>query len=223
MTFYSTIDEFGYLKGTIAATVVVDANRHIVVEAIPEGPTLPFTQWKWAESAWELAPDYRGHTWYDPEGINPDFQTDQPDVAPPSGWTYWASGESKQITASAALRDARLQKTALMAEMCGAHITAGFMSDALGVPHHYPAKQQDQANLTASVTDSLIPDLPEGWTTSSWCEIDGVWEMRPHTASQIQQVYRTGKAIILAAMQKNEQLRQQISTADAEQLATILW
>lgn len=223
MIFYATIDEFGYLKGTLAPMAVVDANRHIVVETIPEGPMPPFTQWRWVESAWELAPDYRGHTWYDPQGVDPDFRTTQPDVAPPEGWTYWVPGENKQIAASAVLRDARLQKIALMAGMCGAHITAGFMSDALGVPHHYPANQQDQANLVASVTDSLIPDLPEGWTTPFWCELDGVWEMRPHTASQIQQVGRTGKAEILAAIQKNEMLRKQISTADAEQLSTIIW
>lgn len=107
---------------------------------------------------------------------------------------------------------------------CSAQIMNGFISMSLGEPHHYPAKKQDQDNLVASVTESLIPGLPDDWTTPFWCQaVDGTWAMLPHTAAQIQQVGREGKAATLAAMSKNEQLREQVDAATDEQLDAIVW
>ena len=118
----------------------------------------------------------------------------------------------------------KARKIAAFNAACSAQIMNGFQSVALGEPYHYPAKKQDQDNLFASVAESLIPGLPEGWTTPLWCAaVDGKWEMRPHTVAQVQQVGREGKAATLVAMGKNEQLRQQGDAAADEQLDAIVW
>lgn len=107
---------------------------------------------------------------------------------------------------------------------CSAQIMNGFTSMALGAPYHYPAKKQDQDNLFSSVADSLIPDLPEDWSTPLWCmDVDRTWARRQHTAVQIQQVGREGKLATLAALDKNEDLRLQVDAATAEQLDAIVW
>jgi len=107
---------------------------------------------------------------------------------------------------------------------CRAFIEQGFACAALGAPFVYPAKQQDQANLIASVTDSLLFADDPDWLTPFWCADEvGTWDFRMHTRAQIQQVGRAGKASILAAMQRNEILQRQIAVANAEQLSTITW
>src|SRR5690606_9070720 len=85
-------------------------------------------------------------------------------------------------------------------------IYQGFDSVALGQQHHYPALDKDQQNLTASVLESTIPDLPSAWVTPFWCEVDGEWAFRMHTAQQIQTVGRDGKAVIIACIAQNEAL-----------------
>lgn len=119
----------------------------------------------------------------------------------------------------------KARKIAVLNSCCSLTIMNGFRSDALGEPFYYPAKKQDQDNLVASVTDSLIPNLPEDWTTPFWCmDRTDIWAFRPHTAAQIQQVGREGKAATLAAMTKNEQLRQLVDEAtDEAQLDAIVW
>lgn len=107
---------------------------------------------------------------------------------------------------------------------CRAQIEKGFICAALGTLCLYPAKAQDQANLVASVTDSLLFADDPDWTTPFWCADDqGAWDFRLHTRAQIQQVGRQGKASILAAMQRNEVLQRQIATATEEQLRAIVW
>lgn len=119
----------------------------------------------------------------------------------------------------------KARKTAEFNAYCTTQITNGFTSSALGAPHHYPAKKQDQDNLVASVADSLIPGAPEDWVTPFWCEATGgAWAMRPHTAPQIQQVGREAKVWVLGALMKNEGLRQQVADATTEQqLDDINW
>jgi hypothetical protein len=124
---------------------------------------------------------------------------------------------------SGSLAGKQQRKIAAMNAACQNQIIAGFHSDALGTDHLYPAKTQDQANLVASVTDSLMPDLAENWTTPFWCMEEGVWSYCQHTAAQIQQVGRDGKAAIIAAMMKNEQLAQLINAATLETIDSINW
>ena len=119
-------------------------------------------------------------------------------------------------------------KVAKFAEIdaaCVAAILAGFQCDALGSVHTYPAKQQDQANLTASVTASLIPSLPDDWTTPFWAmDQFGNWAYHMHTAAQIQAVGVAGKSAIAAALVKNAALESLIKAAtDAATLNAIHW
>lgn len=119
---------------------------------------------------------------------------------------------------------ARADKIEEMNVACNAQIVIGFDCSALGSPYRYPAKPQDQANLVASVTDSLLAGGDPDWRTPFWCYDDaGTWDYRPHTIAQIQQVGREGKATIMAALAKNEALRRQIEESSAEQLNDIHW
>lgn len=125
---------------------------------------------------------------------------------------------------TATLDELRAKRAADISNACREHIEQGFTFPALGAPHLYPAKQQDQANLIGSVADSLLFADDPAWTTPFWCADEaGTWEFRLHTRAQIQQVGRAGKASILAAMQKNELIQRQIAAANAEQLAAIVW
>lgn len=126
---------------------------------------------------------------------------------------------------SVLLDQLRADKANAISAACRARIERGFECAALGGVYLYPANAQDQANLVASVTDSLLAGGDPDWRTPFWCaDLTGEqWEFRPHTIDQIQQVGREGKASILAAMQKNEVLQRQIAVASAEQLETITW
>lgn len=117
----------------------------------------------------------------------------------------------------------RAAKVAEMSAACAAAIVAGFKSTALGAEHTYPAKPTDQTNLAGSILDSLIAG-PGDWATPFWCaDSAGAWDFRPHTAAQIQQVGRDGKAAILAAMTRNEALRAQIMESSIAQIDEIHW
>ena len=126
---------------------------------------------------------------------------------------------------SASLEQLRADKADAISAACRAHIERGFECAALGDVYLYPANPQDQANLVASVTDSLLAGGDHDWRTPFWCaDLAGEqWEFRLHTVDQIQQVGREGKGAILAAMQKNEVLQRQIAVATAEELETITW
>ena len=119
---------------------------------------------------------------------------------------------------------ARKAKAQDMNEACRRHIELGFLCAALGAPCLYPAKAQDQANLVASVTDSLLAGDEPDWSTPFWCANEaGEWDYRPHTAAQIRAVGREGKAAIVGALQRNEALQRQIAEASVEQLESIVW
>jgi hypothetical protein len=110
------------------------------------------------------------------------------------------------------LAGAKAAKLAELNTACQQAILAGFASSALGAAYTYPAKATDQQNLTASVVASLLPGLAAGWTTPFWCaDAGGAWAFRAHTAVQIQQVGDDGKTAILAAMQKNQTLADQVN------------
>lgn len=136
-----------------------------------------------------------------------------------------ATWDGSAVVWSAEMPAVRALHVERMRVACEQQIVAGFMCAALGEAHLYPAKVQDQANLIASVTDSLMADDALGWRTQFWCaDAAGAWEFRDHTVAQIQQVGKTGKAAILAAMGKNELLRRQIEAAStAAQIEAITW
>lgn len=123
------------------------------------------------------------------------------------------------------LAQVQAERLALLASECQADIFAGFESSALGAPYTYPAKTTDQANLSASVLSSLLPNLPANWVTPFWCaDASGVWAFVPHTAAQIQQVGVDAKNAILAAMQKNATLAAQVTQATTvADVIAIVW
>tara|TARA_R100000306_G_scaffold60083_1_gene59754 strand:- start:29034 stop:29840 length:807 start_codon:yes stop_codon:yes gene_type:complete len=143
--------------------------------------------------------------------------------ARPSRFHYWDAGvwvldEQEELDA---LID---NKVVELSTACQARIYAGFASSALGQEHHYPALDKDQQNLTASVLDSTVPGLHEGWTTPFWCEIAGEWAFRMHTAEQIQAVGRAGKEVILACLAQNSILAGEARDApNKTALADIVW
>lgn len=179
--------------------------------------------------AWKALPDYRGETWYDTASqeavrINTIGQpaATLTQLAPPSAIATWDG--------SAWVDDLAKAKAAKASEInaaCGAQIVAGVTSAALGDAHTYPCKLTDQANLSASVLDSLLPDNVSNasYSTPFWCaDASGTWGWAMHTAAQIQQVGRDVKAAILAAQSKNAQLQAEIAAAaDLATLDAITW
>jgi hypothetical protein len=127
--------------------------------------------------------------------------------------------------ASESIEALRTRKAVEMSQRCADTILAGFVSSALGSAYTYPAKLNDQANLTASVLASVLPSSGPDWSTPFWCaDVDGKWEFRMHTAAQIQQVGVDAKVAILTCMTINEQLQAQIIAAETTaDLAEITW
>lgn len=123
------------------------------------------------------------------------------------------------------LAEAKALQVSRVNAACQAAIYAGFTSSALGAPHSYPAKPQDQANLVASVMSSLLPNVQSGWTTPYWCaDSDGKWSYAPHTAAQIQQVGSDGKAAVIAALDRCASLQAEIAEAlSADVVLRIAW
>jgi hypothetical protein len=105
-------------------------------------------------------------------------------------------------------------------------INNGFVSWALGSPHLYPSIPPARADMTASVTASLLPDLPEDWTTPFWCQdgSTGKAALVDHTAEQIRQAGSDGKAFADAAEQKLAGLLAQVDAAETtDAVNKIIW
>ncbi|MFV0411128.1 MAG: hypothetical protein ACK5LJ_15945 [Paracoccus sp. (in: a-proteobacteria)] len=131
----------------------------------------------------------------------------------------WVLDADEELTAI------KQQRILQLSQDCQMQIYAGFTSDALGALHQYPALGKDQQNLTASVLDSTVPGLPDGWQTPFWCaDPDTVWDFRMHTADQIQQVGRDGKQRILACLAHNKTLADQVLAAsDVPTVLAVEW
>lgn len=112
------------------------------------------------------------------------------------------------------LSDLKTQKINELTSLCGQSIVSGFTSSALGSDYHYPSKQTDQQNLTASVLASMLPSVTSSWSTPFWCEdSNGNWAFVDHTAAQIQTVGEDAKTAILTCQSKLEQLKAQVNSA----------
>ena len=138
----------------------------------------------------------------------------------PSPYYFWETSAYK-YNISAHKEDL----TRNLQNKCSEEILKGFLSFALGSAHLYPCDKQDQANLTASIVDSLNPLNDETWLTPFWCADDeGAWEYKLHTKEQIQKVGADGKAHIVEHLMKNAQLQAQVKSATTEEeLIAIVW
>lgn len=121
-----------------------------------------------------------------------------------------------------AIKAARISE---LRSACEAEIVGGFKSVALGDVHHYPSDIKAQVNLMGSVTDSLVPGLPSNWTTPFWVRDEaGVWAWKMHTAAQIQQAGRDGKANVVAAQTKLSELTATVENAENEtSFEAVVW
>jgi hypothetical protein len=128
---------------------------------------------------------------------------------------------------AAQLAAAKTQQEAILYDACGAAITGGFISSALGSPHTYPSTLTDQHNLDGSVVSSLLPNLPSTWTTEFWVmDSSGVWTFANHTVSQIQQAGLDGKAWVTTNQNKLRTLMAQLkstSTSTPAEVQAIVW
>jgi hypothetical protein len=137
----------------------------------------------------------------------------------------WALVDGVIVPGTRPLDQVRAQQVQALRSACSRTILAGYVSAALGAPHSYPAQPIDQSNMIASVTASLIPSLPSGWTTPYWCaDGAGVWAMRAHTAEQIQRAGSDGKAAIVIAQLRLADLTTQVMAATtADAVAAVVW
>lgn len=158
---------------------------------------------RWTGDAWEVVADHRGEVRFD-------FRT-------PVQITGVGDPAADGLTVEPApptLDEAKAAKVAELRAACAAHITGGFVSEALGEPHTYPSATTDQQNLAASVLASLLPGLPADWSTPFWClNADGAWSFAPHNAAQIQRVGADGKAFVVAAQTELNALAEQVDAA----------
>ena len=117
------------------------------------------------------------------------------------------------------------EKVAELTAACAAAIVSGYTSSALGEVHSYPNDQIAQINMMGSVTGSLLSGLPADWTTPFWCaDRAGIWQMRQHTAAQIQRAGRDGAAHVVACQQQLVALNAAVAAANTpEAVAAVVW
>lgn len=129
------------------------------------------------------------------------------------------------IAAPSALEATRASRIADLSASCERAIVGGFTSDALGQAHTYPSNIKDQINLMGSVTASILPGLPEGWQTPFWvCDSDGVWAYKTHSAAQIQEAGRVGKAHVVEKQSILDALTAEVLAAETpEDVMAISW
>jgi hypothetical protein len=139
------------------------------------------------------------------------------------GWTV--SDSVPTPPGAPSLADVQATRIATLRAACAATIIGGYTSAALGAAHSYPSLPTDQANMTASVLASLLPDQPADWTTPFWCaDAAGVWTFVPHTAVQIRTAGQDGKAMVVAAQDRLRDLSAQVAAAEtAEAVRAITW
>lgn len=150
---------------------------------------------------WSLVPDWRGHTYWLADGSEHTITTlgDEPpaealNAPPPPTLT---EQKTSQIDAARALA-----KT---------HITAGFISNALGTDHTYPSNAEYQLNT--------IGAAQAGGDRRFLCaDSNGDWQRRLHTAAQLQQVCSDGAARMTAIFDAMDVIVAAIETA-ADQAA----
>lgn len=165
-------------------------------------------------TAWEVIPYWKGHVYWLADRSR--HEITEAGVEPPAGALVEDPGPS--------LADIKAAKVSEITAACEAVIVSGFVSDALGVPHGYPCKLTDQANLMASVNASREIVDPD-WRAPFWCQdITGNWDYQLHTAEQIRKVGMDGYNATLVKLQRKGVLEAQIHAAEtAEAVAAISW
>lgn len=132
-------------------------------------------------ATWSVQPDFRGETWYQPDGTPVEFTVigEQP-----------TADMSLAIPAAILLANTQAIKILELKGACRAEIFAGFDSSALGSLHHYSLSQTDQANLQAAHSMALANQSTPGWSIliQSLALGEATASYRPHSAPQVMQV-----------------------------------
>lgn len=144
-------------------------------------------------------------------------------TAAQQGWVF-SDGQFSAPPAQT-LDELKAERIATLRAACEASILGGFVSEALGSVHTYPSDLKAQINLMGSVTDSLIPSLPEDWQTPFWvCDEAGSWKWEMHNAAQIQQAGRDGKANVVRNQTKLDDLTGAVSAAKTKKaVEAVAW
>lgn len=129
------------------------------------------------------------------------------------------------IAAPSALEALRQRRISELSISCERAIIGGFVSEALGESHTYPSNIKDQINLMGSVTASILPGLPADWQTPFWvCDGSGVWAYKMHSAEQIQEAGRVGKAHVVAKQSTLDALTSEVLSANTEEeIVAVVW
>ena len=134
-----------------------------------------------------------------------------------TGYTIsFVNGTATQVltTQPVPLSQQQAAQIATLRAACGAAITGGYQSSALGAAHTYPSGMTDQINMLGSVSASVLPNLSSTWTTEFWCaDTTGSWAYQAHTATQIQQAGTDGKAWATACQTKLATLSAEVMAA----------
>lgn len=113
------------------------------------------------------------------------------------------------------------RQTRVVNEACRAEIISGFESSALGSPHQYPFKEEDQSNLLA--TFMLAKELGISKPFKCW-DSGGAANYRMHTVAQLTQVGQDADLHKMAALVKANTLKIQIAAATtAAEVEAIAW
>lgn len=141
------------------------------------------------------------------------------------GWLLNANKFEAPVAIAPSLEEVKAARIDVLRTDCEAAITRGFKSAALGSIHTYPSDIKAQLNLMGSVTDSLMPDLPSDWQTPYWvCDAVGLWSWKMHTAAQIQQAGRDGKAHVIICQTALATLTATVMAAETpEAVAAVVW
>lgn len=123
------------------------------------------------------------------------------------------------------LSDAQTAQLAQIDADCAASITGGFYSNALGAKYLYPSQQTDQANLSASVLRSMLPNTASTWSVLFWCaDRYNSWGLRGHNIAQIQQVGEDGINWVSQCIAQKVVYETQVMNAQTpEAVAAINW
>lgn len=141
------------------------------------------------------------------------------------GWLFDGENFSAAPVVTPSIDAVKAAQIETLRRACEESIVGGFKSSALGAKHSYPSDIKAQINLMGSVTDSILPGLPEEWTTPFWVsDSEGVWGFKAHSAAQIQQVGRDGKAHVVTYQSALEELSSAVRAASTiEEVNSIAW
>lgn len=138
--------------------------------------------------------------------------------APQLNWITRDGGKTFADPMAPVLANVQAAQIQILRTACRATITGGFESAALGAPHTYPSADTDQRNLQAARGSSATPLL------LMCADMNGVWALLPHVASQAEQVNADWIAFRQAQQEKLVTLTAQVNAATSvTAVKAIVW